>query len=96
MASSAAFKNYCELILAGEEVGLLGGSWFETLRRSYTMPSFEKCAICSEMFREQYGATKENKCVLCMIADLRAANDSEIREREHTGDAPARAASASA
>jgi hypothetical protein len=48
------------------------------------MPSFEKCAKCGELLKEQYGATQKNRCVNCMAADLRAADEVPGRAREAT------------
>ena len=48
------------------------------------MPSFEKCATCGELLKEQYGATQDNGCVICMAADLIAADEVPGREHERT------------
>ncbi len=57
------------------------------------MPSFQKCATCAELLTEHYGATQENRCVDCMAADLRAADEAAGREGERTSAALARAGS---
>lgn len=57
------------------------------------MHSFEKCATCGELLREQYGSIQDNGCVDCMSADLRAADEVSRRERERTSAASAPAGS---